>query len=92
MDIHSELDRGRLNLSVVIGARECGRPFVMNDCFIHTAGELPSSPASFHDIYALQRSVRHGTCFRRRLATHHAGAAPHSAVAELGVVGRSVVR
>jgi len=32
--------------------------------------------------------VRHGTCFRRRLSTHHAGAAPHSAVAELGVVSR----
>jgi hypothetical protein len=30
--------------------------------------------------------VRHGTCFRRRLSTHRAGAAPHSAVAELGVV------
>jgi len=32
--------------------------------------------------------VRHGTCFRRRLSTHHAGAAPHSAVAELEVVRR----
>jgi len=32
--------------------------------------------------------VRHGTCFHRRLSTHHAGAAPHSAVAELGVVSR----
>ena len=31
-------------------------------------------------------TVRHGTCFRRRLSTRHAGAAPHSAVAELGVV------
>ncbi len=30
--------------------------------------------------------MRHGTCFRRRLAARHAGAAPHSAVAELGVV------
>ena len=30
--------------------------------------------------------MRHGTCFRRRFAAHHAGAAPHSAVAELGVV------
>jgi hypothetical protein len=41
------------------------------------------------DAYALQRrSVRHGTCFRRRLSAHHAGAAPHSAVAELEVVGR----
>jgi hypothetical protein len=36
--------------------------------------------------HALQRSVSHGTCFRRRLAAHRAGAAPHSAVAELGVV------
>jgi hypothetical protein len=34
------------------------------------------------------RSVRHGTCFRRRLSAHHAGAAPPSAVAELGVVRR----
>jgi hypothetical protein len=32
--------------------------------------------------------VRHGTCFRRRLSARHAGAAPHSAVAELGVVRR----
>jgi hypothetical protein len=30
--------------------------------------------------------VRHGTCLRHRLSTHHAGAEPHSAVAELGVV------
>jgi hypothetical protein len=35
---------------------------------------------------AANRSVRHGTCFHRRLSTRHAGAAPHSAVAELGVV------
>ena len=34
--------------------------------------------------------MRHGTCFRRRLSAHHAGAAPHSAVAELGVVRRSL--
>ena len=32
--------------------------------------------------------MRHGTCFRHRLSAHHAGAAPHSAVAELGVVRR----
>ena len=32
--------------------------------------------------------MRHGTCFHRRLSAHHAGAAPHSAVAELGVVRR----
>jgi hypothetical protein len=32
--------------------------------------------------------VRHGICFHRRLSTHHADAAPHSAVAELGVVRR----
>jgi len=32
--------------------------------------------------------VRHGTCFRRRLSAHHAGAAPRSAVAELGFVRR----
>jgi len=36
--------------------------------------------------------VRHGTCFHRRLSTHHAGAAPHSAVAELGVVRRFCTR
>ena len=33
-------------------------------------------------------SVRHGTCFHRRFSAHHAGAAPHSAVAELGAVRR----
>ena len=32
--------------------------------------------------------MRHGTCFRHRLSAHRAGAAPHSAVAELGVVRR----
>ena len=32
--------------------------------------------------------MRHGTCFHRRLSARHAGAAPHSAVAELGVVRR----
>ena len=32
--------------------------------------------------------MRHGTCFRRRLSARHAGAAPHSAFAELGVVRR----
>ena len=32
--------------------------------------------------------MRHGTCFRRRLSARRAGAAPHSAVAELGVVRR----
>ena len=32
--------------------------------------------------------MRHGTCFRRRLSARHAGAAPHSAVAELEVVRR----
>jgi hypothetical protein len=39
-------------------------------------------------LHALQanRSVRHGTCFHRRLSARHAGAAPHSAVAW----GRSV--
>jgi FtsH-binding integral membrane protein len=26
----------------------------MNDCFEHIAGELPSSPALLHDIYAMQ--------------------------------------
>ena len=32
--------------------------------------------------------MRHGTCFHRRLSARRAGAAPHSAVAELGVVRR----
>ena len=32
--------------------------------------------------------MRHGTCFPRRLSAPHAGAAPHSAVAELEVVRR----
>ena len=34
--------------------------------------------------------MRHGTCFRRHLAARHARAAPHSAVAELGVVRSSI--
>ncbi len=38
--------------------------------------------------HALQRTdpAGHGTCFRRHLAAHHAGAAPAPPVAELGVV------
>lgn len=32
--------------------------------------------------------MRHGTCFRQRLSTRHAGAAPHSAIAELAVIRR----
>ena len=35
-------------------------------------------------------SARHGTCFRRRLSAHRAGAAPHSAVAELGVAASRI--
>jgi len=38
---------------------------------------------------AANRSVRHGTCYRRHLSARHAGAAPHSAAAELEVVRRS---
>ncbi len=38
-------------------------------------------------LAAANNSVRHGTCFRRELSTYHAGAAPHFAVAEHGVVG-----
>ena len=34
--------------------------------------------------------MRHGTCFHRRLSAHHAATAPRSAVAELGVVRRSL--
>ncbi|MCX6980363.1 MAG: hypothetical protein NTV08_06375 [Verrucomicrobia bacterium] len=51
--------------------------------FAPTRGE-----ALFFNLHASNRSVRHGTCFRRRLSAHRAGAAPHSAVAELGVVRR----
>jgi len=56
--VHSELDRRRLSLMVLVGGCECGRPFVMNDCFNHTlvTGELPRSPVSFHAIQALQRT------------------------------------
>ena len=52
VDVHSELDRRGLVLNLLTGSRECGRPFVMNDCFKHTvAAELPPSPAPFHAIY-----------------------------------------
>ena len=49
-----------------------------------------SQPNDRHANQALQRTRlrRHGTCFHHHLSTHHAGAAPHSAVAELGVVRR----
>jgi hypothetical protein len=40
-----------------------------------------------HLCAAAKGSVRHGTCFHHRLSTHHASAAPHSAVAELEAVG-----
>ena len=58
MNIEPELDHRGLVLSLGAGDRGCGRPFGMNDClFIHKAGELPSSPAFFHVIYALQRTA-----------------------------------
>jgi hypothetical protein len=50
-----------------------------------TLGPVGQVPQPF---MASNSSVRHGTCFRRHLSAHHAGAAPHSAVAELGVVRR----
>jgi len=53
--------------------------------FVAPAATGLREAASFNHAL-LRRSVRHGTCFRRRLSAHHAGAAPHSAVAELGVV------
>ena len=54
VDVQPELDHCGLKVSLRAGDRGCGRPFVMNRRFIHKAGELPSSPASFHAIYALQ--------------------------------------
>ena len=48
----------------------------------HPSDRMTATP----NPYQANRSVRHGTCFHRRLSAHHAGAAPHSAVAELGVV------
>ena len=45
-------------------------------------------PRSLKPFMASNSSVRHGTCFHRRHSAHRAGAAPHSAVAELGVVRR----
>ena len=72
VNVQPELDRGEPEASIGCGRRGCGRPFVMNNRFInHKAGELPNSPASFHAIYALQRtgSVRHGPCFRPRRST-----------------------
>ena len=63
VNVQPELDRGEPEASI-----GCGRPFVMNNRFInHKAGELPNSPASFHAIYALQRtgSVRHSLCSGR---------------------------
>ena len=44
--------------SLLGGSRGCSGPSVMNGCFLlHKASELPSSPASFHAIYALQRTA-----------------------------------
>src|SRR5678815_1871537 len=57
VNVYPELDRRGDVLNLVTGDRECGRPFVMNDCSIHKAGELPRSPAPFHAIYALQRTA-----------------------------------
>ena len=57
MNVQPELDHRAGESYVVTGDRECGRPFVMNDCLNHKAGESYSSPASFHVIYALQRTA-----------------------------------
>jgi len=54
---------------------------------IHNATPLSVDFIHTH-IPSANRSVRHGTCFRSRLSAHHAGAAPHSAIAELGGVRR----
>jgi hypothetical protein len=45
----------------------------------------------FSHSLVIQRTAPacHGTCFHRRLSTHHAGATPCSAVAELEVVRRN---
>ena len=62
-----------------------GFPVLSKDLH-HTAP--PAVDIIHTHIPSANRSARHGTCFRRRLSAHHAGAAPHSAVAELGVVRR----
>ena len=38
VNVHAELDRRRLRLILMTGGRECGRPFVMNDCIFHKCG------------------------------------------------------
>ena len=55
---------------------------------LFASGSDPDDARSF--LHPSNRSVRHGACFRRRLSTRHARAAPASAVAELGVVRRSL--
>ena len=57
VDVQSELDRCGRRASLGFGSRGCGRPFRMNVCLNHTATELPSPPAFFHDIYAMQRTA-----------------------------------
>jgi hypothetical protein len=38
MDVQPELDHRAGEFNVVTGDRECGRPFVMNDCIMHIGG------------------------------------------------------
>ncbi len=72
-----------------IGGEKVGDPgadnFLAPTCRGH-----PTTRAFWSSWLTRERRAMHGTCFRRRFSTHHAGAAPHSAVAELGVVSQPV--
>src|SRR5207244_518764 len=50
MDVQPELDERTGKFYFTNGALEWGRPFVMNDCILHSAGEFNHSPAPLHAI------------------------------------------
>ncbi len=53
VNVQPELDRRDRSLILLSGDCLRGHPCGMNNVFLHSAGELPRSPASFHAIYHL---------------------------------------
>ncbi len=48
VDVQPELDRRDRSLILVVDVRVRGHPCAMNNAFLHSDGELPRSPATFH--------------------------------------------
>ena len=74
MDVETELDRRARKATISSSGPAQGRHCAMKNHLFHKVGELTSSPAPFHAIYALQRTAPAVT-----LAAHSATAFPPAA-------------